>query len=162
MKKTYVTPKMEIELFMPNQAVSTCTVNSSTSWAFDCMKGPNVDYASNIVASSLSNDCGTNVGYAAGKLTAKYRSGSSHSNHNSSIASWTSETTGSGWNKKKYLVVTYSSGDGLLYAEADNNGHNTCAGNWTSKDNYIVNEGASHMHAMVAPVLNSTSVNASW
>ncbi|SDB12213.1 hypothetical protein [Eubacterium oxidoreducens] len=158
MKKTYMTPQMEIELFVPNQAVSTCTVDKNTSWAFDCMKGPNVDYASNIINSTIASNCGTQVGYAGGVLTAKYRGGSSHSNHNSSMATWTSEQSGS----KRYLVVNYSSGDGLLYAESDNNGRNTSKGNWSVKSNYIVNEGASRMHAMVAPVISTTSVSSSW
>lgn len=109
---------MSVELFSANQAVSTCTVEGDIKWTFDCMYGPNVD-TKNVISTQIPNveaSCSLNIGYAGGVLTARdYSSGGSHSNNNSSIASWTRF-----WgdrNNPGYLQVTYSGGQGLLFTD---------------------------------------------
>ena len=57
-----------------------------------------------------------NIGYAGGILTARdYSSRGSHSNNNSSIATWT--PVRGDWNNPGYLQVTYSGGQGLLFTD---------------------------------------------
>lgn len=155
MRKGFEKPVMSVELFVANRAVSTCTVEGGISYDFDCMYGPNVDTA-NVISAQISGvdaTCSLNIGYASGILTARdYSSKGNHSNNNPRRATW---SNGSG-----YLQVSYSGGEGLLYTDGNSN---TDASVWSVESGYVKhssNRGG--MHHMVAPVINTQTINASW
>lgn len=153
MKLTYERPCVTIEAYVANQAIATCTVSGGITYTFDCMYGPQVD-TFNCISKSISDGCNTDIGYAEGITTARdYSSRGRHSNNNPSMATW---TTGS-----NYLQVTYSGKvDGLLYT--DGSIHNiTC---WSITTDGIVQHSSDSggTHHMVAPVVDSYSINASW
>ena len=163
MKRAYERPLMSAELFMANQAVSTCTVEGGIEWTFDCMAGPNTD-TKNIISNMVPNvdaTCGLNIGYAPGVLTARdyssYRSRHSNNNKSSVTATWTNVREG--WSSS-YLQVTYSGGEGLLYTDGK---ASTDAAVWSNEGAYVKHSSRSGgMHHMVAPVINTQSINASW
>lgn len=151
-KNMYERPLMRIEMFVANNAVSTCTVEGGINYKFDCMYGPNVD-TGYVINDTIASGCNTKIGYAAGYSTARdYSSRGNHSNNNSGRATWTKE--------KSYLQVTYSGTEGLLYTDGS---ATTDSSVWSVEDGYVKhssNKGG--MHHMVAPVVDSRSVNASW
>lgn len=159
MKRSYESPLMSIELFMANQAVSTCTVEGDIKWTFDCMYGPDTDTTS-VISTQIPNveaSCSVNIGYAGGILTARdYSSRGNHSNNNRSLAKWD-------WDRKGgYLQVTYSGGEGLLYTDGN---ASTDSSVWSvnSTDGYVIHsEDRGGMHHMVAPVMNTQTISASW
>lgn len=172
MKEVYIKPCMITESFMPNQAVSTCTVEGGISWTFDCMAGNQVDTHTVIAANgSISTDigaCDTKVGYAKSITTAYDFQGSrNHTNHNKSIATWgNGKVSGSGEYSGSYYSVTYKGAEGILYADADGKGSfSTAPWGMTTIDGVV---GVAHsnkggkMHHMVAPVVDSRTINASW
>lgn len=155
MKRVFEKPVMNVELFVANQAVSTCTVEGSIDWTFDCMYGPNTD-TKNVISTQIPNveaTCGLNIQYAGGVLTARdYSSRGNHSNNNSSLAKWTKMSD--------YLQVTYSGGEGLLYTDGN---ATTDANVWSVQDGYVKHSSSKGgTHHMVAPVMNSQTINASW
>lgn len=154
MKGKYSRPVLYVENFAANQAVSTCTVEGGIEYTFDCMRGPDID-TGRVIADAIASGCNTKIGYASGISTARdYYNSNSHSNNNSSRATW---TNGSG-----YLQVTYSGAQGILYTDSDGWG-NFSSQEWSQADGYVMhsrNQGG--MHHMVAPVVDSRSVNASW
>lgn len=174
MKRSYERPLMSVELFMANQAVSTCTVQGGIEWTFDCMYGPNTD-TTNVISTQIPNvsaSCSLNIGYAGGVLTARdYSSQGNHSNNNSSLATWTSSGLNNGGpggrpggrpgggSGESYLQVTYSGGEGLLYTD----GSSSYDSLW-SVGSGIVQHSSERggTHHMVAPVINTQSINASW
>lgn len=161
MKRSYERPMMHAELFMANQAVSTCTVQGDIKWTFDCMYGPDTDTKS-VISNQIPNvsaTCSLNIGYAGGIRTARdYNSRGNHSNNNSSMASW-SYVKGDR-NNPGYLQVTYSGGEGLLYTDGN---ATTDASVWSVESDYVKHSSSNGgMHHMVAPVINSQTINASW
>lgn len=163
MKRTYERPLMSVELFMANQAVSTCTVEGSIDWTFDCMYGPNTDTAS-VISTQIPNveaSCSVNIGYAPGILQARdYSSRGNHSNNNSSLANW--KRVGGSRGSSGYLQVIYSGGEGLLYTDGD---ATTDASVWSivASEGYVKHSSdRGGMHHMVAPVMNTQTINASW
>lgn len=155
LKKAYVRPVMGVELFMANAAVSTCTVEGGISYNFDCMYGPNVDTAT-VINDTIATGCNTKIGYADGISTARdYSSRGSHSNNNPDRATWSGDGRGSA-----YLEVTYSGAEGILYTDGSSN---TDATVWSIEDGYVKHSrDRGGTHHMVAPVVDSRSVNASW
>ncbi|MGN0405207.1 MAG: hypothetical protein ACI4F1_08300 [Bariatricus sp.] len=154
MKLEFEKPVMSVELFAANQAVSTCTVEGGISYDFDCMYGPEVD-TKNVISNQIPEvtaNCSLAIAYAGGISTARdYSSGGSHSN-NSSRASWTKE--------RDYLQVSYSGAQGLLYTDGD---LNTDSSVWTVEDGYVKHaKKRGGTHHMVAPVIDSRTINASW
>ncbi|MGN0299318.1 MAG: hypothetical protein ACI4C1_09090 [Lachnospiraceae bacterium] len=172
MKKSYMMPVMKVEQFVANTAVSTCTVQGGINWTFDCMYGPEVDTA-NVISTQIPNvnaTCGLNIGYAGGILTARdYSSQGSHSNNNSSLATWTTSGLGNsggpggkpgGGSSDSYLQVVYSGGEGLLYTDGD---ATTDASVWSVQTGYVKHSSdRGGTHHMVAPVINTQTINASW
>lgn len=160
MKRAYERPLMSVELFMANQGVaSSCTTEGGLEWKFDCMYGTDVDTLNNVVSDVLAAGCTTKVGYAGGITTARdYDIGFGHSNNNPSIAEWTNGSDNGG----QYLQVTYSGAQGILYTDGDGNG-NIDLSPWTVETVYVKhsNQGG-RMHHMVSPVIDTTSVSASW
>lgn len=168
MKREYSCPKLFVENFTPNAAVAACTSEGGIEWTFDCFRGPNTDNAT-VVASGLTTDgCNKAVGYAPGVNTAwTFYFRGNHSN-NSDIAEWGSGTyngTDSNYSGR-YLSVTYTGAQGLLYADATGNGSFTTNEWSTTKIPGVVahskNGNRGYDHAMIAPVINTASVNASW
>lgn len=159
MKRSYESPLMSIELFMANQAVSTCTAEGGINWTFDCMAGPNTD-TTKVISTQIPGvtaTCSLNIGYAAGIRTARDYAGSrNHSNNNSSLATWT--------NTKEYIQVTYSGGEGILYtdgnANTDKKVWSIVGSGSTGYVKHSTNDGG--RHHMVAPVMNTQTINASW
>lgn len=153
MKSVYERPLMRMEMFVANNAVSTCTVEGGIDYTFDCMFGPNVDIGRNVINDTIASGCSTKIGYAAGVATARdYSSGGRHSDNNPSRATWTS---GGG-----YLQVSYSGAEGLLYTDGNTS---TDSRVWSVEGGYVQhssNRGGTHH--MVAPVVDSRSINASW
>lgn len=158
MKKGFEKPVMRVELFVENQAVSTCTVQGGISYDFDYMYGPNVDTA-NVISTQIPNveaSCQLAIGYAGGILTARdYSSSGSHSNNNPSRATW---SNGAG-----YLQVSYSGAQGLLYTD----GNATTDGKvWSvvsSEGGYVKRSNQQGgIHHMVPPIINTQTINASW
>ena len=162
MKRSYESPLMSIELFMANQAVSACTVEGGVEWTFDCMKD-NGEIQRNVVSVQISTEgsCGLNVGYAPSIRTARdYDSNGTHSNHNPNIATWGSDSDREG----SYLQVTYTGAEGLLYGDQQNQQAVTLdAWSYGSSGAYVkhVKKG-SGPHHLVAPVMNTQTINASW
>lgn len=158
MKSVYERPLMHVEMFVANNAVSTCTVEGGIDYTFDCMMGPDVDTGT-VIADAIASGCRNKIGYAQGKSTARdYSSRGSHSNNNSSRATWSQVNGGRG--QSGYLEVTYSGAEGILYTDGN---ANTDSQVWSVEDSYVkhsTNEGG--MHHMVAPVVDARSVNASW
>lgn len=165
MKRSYERPLVSVELFMANQAVSTCTVEGSINWTFDCMYGPKTDTA-NVISNQIpgvTGSCKLNIGYAAGILTARdYSSRGNHSNNNPSLAQW-NYVRGS-WGSDGYLQVTYSGGEGLLYTDGSpNTDVNVWSVEGSGSSGYVKHSSSrGGMHHMVAPVLNTQTINASW
>ena len=161
MKRSYESPLMSIELFMANQAVSACTVEGGVDWTFDCMKD-NGEIQRNVVSVQISTEgsCGLNVGYAPSIRTARdYDFGGTHSDHNPNIAQW-----GYGSDREgSYLQVTYTGAEGLLYG--DERGQEVLLGAWSEDPSgaYIKHiKSGSGPHHLVAPVMNTQTINASW
>ena len=162
MKRSYESPLMSIELFMANQAVSACTVEGGVDWTFDCMKD-NGEIQLNVVSVQISTEgaCGLNVGYAQSINTARdYYSNGTHSDHNPNIAKWGygSDQDGS------YLQVTYTGAEGLLYGDQENQ-HSVTLKAWSVVPSgaYIKHvKSGSGSHHLVAPVMNTQTINASW
>lgn len=162
MKRSYESPLMSIELFMANQAVSACTAEGGIDWTFDCMAGPNTD-TTKVISTQIPGvtaTCGLNIGYASGILTARdYDGSSNHSNNNRNLATW---TTGKDDGKRgdSYLQVKYSGGQGILFTD----GNASIDSNvWTIEDGYVKHaKKGGGMHHMVAPVMNTQTINASW
>lgn len=156
MKKGFRKPIMNVELFVANQAVSTCTVSGGIDYDFDCMYGPTVD-TRNVISSSIPNvsgSCSLSIGYASGVSTARdyCKSNMNHSNNNSSRATWTSTND--------YLQVTYSGVEGLLYTDGN---AQTDASVWSVQNGIVTHsKNSGGMHHMVAPVIDSRTINASW
>lgn len=164
MKRSYERPLVSVELFMANQAVSTCTVEGSIDWTFDCMYGPNTD-TKNVISTQIPGvtaSCSLNIGYAAGILTARdYSSRGSHSNNNRSLAQW-NYVRGS-WCSDGYLQVTYSGGEGLLYTDGDATVDSVWSVEGSGSTGYVKHSSRrGGTHHMVAPVLNTQTINASW
>lgn len=148
---------MSVELFSANQAVSTCTVEGGIEWTFDCMYGPNTD-TRNVITNQLQieGSCKSNIGYAAGYTTARdYSSKGSHSS-NVSRAQWSYNE------QEKYLQVEYFGGQGLFYADSDDwGGVSTDA--WSMENGYVKHAKKGGLtHHMVAPVINTQTINANW
>lgn len=173
MKLEFQKPVMNVELFVANQAVSTCTVEGGIEWIFDCMFGPETD-PKNVISTQIPNvsaNCSLNIGYAGGILTARdYSSSGKHSDNNPSLSTWTSvglgnggsggHGPGSGSSEDSYLQVTYSGGEGLLYTDGS---ATTDASVWSPQDTYVKHsKSQGGIHHMVAPVINTSSINASW
>lgn len=156
MKQVYETPKMFVENFMANTAVSTCTVEGGISYDFDCMYGPNID-TKNVISSQIPNvtaSCRLSIGYAGGIVTARdyCKSRMGHSNNNASRATWS--------NGEGYLQVTYSGAEGLLYTDGNSS---TDASVWSVQFDYVKHSSdRGGTHHMVAPVIDSRTINASW
>lgn len=162
MKRSYESPLMSIELFMANQAVSACTVEGGVDWTFDCMKD-NGEIQLKVVSAQISTEgsCDLKVGYAPSIRTARdYDSNGTHSDHNSNIAQWGNGSDQDG----SYLQVTYTGAEGLLYVDQVNK-HTVTLDAWSVVPSgaYIkhVNSG-SGPHHLVAPVMNTLTINASW
>lgn len=157
MKLEFQKPVMNVELFVANQAVSTCTVKGGIEWTFDCMFGPNVDTA-NVISSQIPDvdaSCSKSIGYAGGITTARDYSKDrvGHSDNNSKISSW---SKGDG-----YIQVSYTGAEGLLYT--DNNKRVTDSNVWKVDTGYIYHTSSrGGQHHMVAPVIDGRSINASW
>lgn len=156
MKSVYERPLMRVEMFVANNAVSTCTVEGGINYTFDCMKGPNTDpgYVISSQMDNVSANCSLNIGYAPGINTARdYCNSGRHSNNNRNRATWT--------NGNGYLQVTYSGAEGILYTDGD---PDTDSQVWSvvegSHVEHSKNDGG--QHHMVAPVVDTRSVNASW
>lgn len=166
MKREYKSPIMYVEVFTVNSAVSTCTAQGGINWTFDCMKGPNIDRGT-VVADALASGCDTKVGYAAGITTAYSFYGKSHSDNNSSRATWGKGNYENAADKNysgNYISVSYTGAEGLLYADASDWGQYTI-NNWstTKVPGVVAHSKAEGLrHHMVAPVIDSTTVNASW
>lgn len=152
MKRKFERPVMSIELFVANQAVSACTVEGGIDYKFDCMFGPEVD-TGNVINDAIASGCNRQIGYADGISTARdYSSGGNHSDNNSSRATW---TRGSG-----YLQVTYSGAEGILYTDGS---ARTDEQVWSVESGYVKHSSSrGGTHHMVAPVVDSTTINASW
>lgn len=158
MRECYEKPMMYMEAFVPNEAVSACTVNSEFKYTFDCMRGPNVDKMTGVINNTIATGCSTQVGYASGYTKARnYNMQAGHSNNNATSVASTWITT------SLYVQVTYTGNniDGLLYMSGDSRSVNT--NHWEDKEGYWShtnnNDG---QHVMIAPVVNVTSINASW
>lgn len=161
MKRVFEKPVMNVELFVANQAVSSCTIHGQgVEYTFDCMVGPNTD-TTNVISSDIPGvtaSCKVSIGYASGILTARdYSSRGSHSDNNKKLATW---TTGSdGWNGN-YLQVTYSGGAGLLYTDGN---ANTDKSVWSVESGYVKHSSSKGgTHHMVAPVMNPNNMDTSW
>lgn len=152
MKKEYTMPVMYLEQFVANTAVSTCTVEGGINYTFDCMMGPNVDLDV-VINDTIATGCNRKIGYAPGIDTARdYSSRGSHSNNNPSRATWTKYNN--------YLQVTYSGAEGLLYTDGS---ANTDSKVWSVESGYVKHSTSpGGMHHMVAPVVDSRTINASW
>lgn len=168
MKREYSCPKLFVENFTPNAAVAACTSEGGIEWTFDCLRGPITDNHT-VVASGLTTDgCDKAVGYAAGVDTAWTFYYSYYHSRNSSIAQWGSGTYDGNDSdySGRYLSVTYTGAQGLLYADAT--GHGTFTTNEWSTDkipNVVAHSkhgNRGYNHTMIAPVINTASVNASW
>lgn len=177
MKKVYERPLMSVELFVANQAVSTCTVEGGIDWTFDCMIGPTTDSAT-CVNVSVASGCTTQVGYAAGVQTARDYCLSNNGHSDNSIGQWSDGSGGS--ENGSYLQVFYSGAEGILYADSTgtgnsgggghgNTGNTSTASNITTANwSVVAGEYVWHSstqggnHHMVAPVMDSRSINASW
>lgn len=161
MKRSYESPLMSIELFMANQAVSACTVQGGVDWTFDCMKDKG-EIRHNVVSTQISIEgtCGLNVGYAQSKNTARdYDFGGTHSDHNKNIAKWVYVRD----QEPQYLQVTYTGAEGLLYG--DEHGQLVSLDAWKNDLSraYIEHtEIGSGPHHLVAPVMNTQTISASW
>ena len=158
MKAVYERPLMRVEMFTANQAVSTCTTQGGIDYTLDCMVGPKVDSA-RIINDTIASGCSTKIGYASGISTARdYSSGGRHSDNNSSRATWT-EVKG----ENGYLQVVYSGAEGLLYTDGN---ASTDSKVWKTdkiSDGYVYHTASDGgMHHMVAPVVDSRTINASW
>lgn len=161
MKRNYEQPMMYAEAFVPNEAVSACTVNSEFKYTFDCMRGKDVDSLTGAINSSIASGCSYQIGYQSGCSAARnydFDGKPGHSNNNASsvTATWTSNDS--------YIQVVYSGSniDGLLYANSDSSRRTN---NWSYSGGYMVHSDANGddgKHVMVAPVVNAQSVNASW
>lgn len=157
MRKNYEQPMMFVEEFMTNSAVSTCTVEGGIAYDFDCMFGPNVD-TEYVIADAVASGCTNKIGYASGISVARdYSSGGRHSNNNSSRATWEKERDSNG----SYLQVSYTGAEGIIYTDYCNATKD--AEVWSVESDYVKHSSKSGgMHHMVAPVIDSRSVNASW
>lgn len=156
MKKNFERPIMNVELFAPNQAVSTCDAQGGIDYNFDCMYGPEVD-TRNVISSMIEGvtaSCTTSIGYASGVNTAVDMSSKrNHSNNNPGRATWSL--------KNGYVSVTYSGAEGLLYT--DNASKTNDEDVWSVKNGVLEHSSArGGTHHMVAPVVDSRSINASW
>lgn len=154
MKSVYERPLMHVEMFVANNAVSTCTVEGGIDYTFDCMRGPTTE-TKNVISSQIvgvSATCSLNIGYASGIYTARdYYNSKQHSNNNSR-ATWS--------NGNGYLQVSYSGAEGILYTDGD---ANTDGRVWSVEQGYVkhsANGGGTHH--MVAPVVDTRYINASW
>lgn len=154
MKKEYTMPVMYVEQFVANTAVSTCTVEGGIEYPFDCMYGTEID-TRNVINDTIASGCSTKIGYAQGINTARdYAYGFGHSNNNPDRATWTYASD------RSYLQVTYSGAEGILYTDGN---ANTDSQVWSVESGYVkhsTNRGGTHH--MVAPVVDSRTVNASW
>ncbi len=158
MRNIYERPLMRVEMFVANNAVSTCTVEGGVNYTFDCMVGPNTD-PGYVINDTIASGCNTKIGYAPGYSVARdYSSGGSHSNNNSGRATWTTVRE----NRNSYLQVTYSGAEGLLYTDGNST---TDSQVWSvnKEGGYVQHSSNSgEMHHMIAPVVDSRSINASW
>lgn len=154
MRNIYERPLMRVEMFVANNAVSTCTVEGGFEYPFDCMFGTEID-KKQVVNDIIASGCGTNIGYAQGYDTARdYAYGFGHSNNNPSRATWTYSSD------RSYLQVTYSGAKGLLYTDGDANIDKQV---WSQESGYVKHSKAGGgTHHMVAPVVDTASINASW
>lgn len=163
MGKVFKKPVMCVELFVANQAVSTCTIEKGVEWTFDCMAGNQTDKAT-VVADdvpNISGSCTNKVGYASGITTARdYQGKSNHTTYNSTISTWSAGYDRNG----SYFQVVYSGTEGILYADATGSGYMSPE-LWTvDSQNKCVTHNTNNglMHHMVAPVISTSSINASW
>lgn len=156
MKREYESPMMYVEEFVANAAVSTCTVEGGINYTFDCMKGPNVDTGT-VINDTIATGCNRQIGYASGTTVARdYSSGGRHSNNNPGRATW---TTGGSWGNS-YLQVSYSGAEGILYTDGN---ATTDSKVWSVEAGYVKHSSSSGgTHHMVAPVVDSRTINASW
>lgn len=160
MKKAYMIPCMQIEEFAANQAVSTCTVNKDFTYTFDCLDGPNADQVQGAIASGLAEGCGKQIGYLSTGTTGTWTgaSGGKGSMNNVSIGTYTYDRR----TRTNTVVYEADNLDGILYC-VSNSKNNFDIGTWeasgttakcTNKGNYT--------HVGVAPVLDASTVKASW
>lgn len=163
MKRYYERPRINVEVFVPNKAISACNPYADVS--FDCLLGPAKDTA-HVLIESKGYSCDYDAHYQTGltKVTA------SSNNHSTTAFTWT--------NSGDSATGTATGASGLLYICANSTdpsqtpvtytNYGYFSGHWNISNDTLSHKSDyndtttdtrtyKHHHAMVAPVYGEVS-----